>query len=398
MISRRCGVPVLLALLACSDSPPTTSLATAAVDTLPGGVVVVTNHGPALWQDTNGWQLVPDGEIAPVEGSPGALGEPIGLVLGEDDRVYVVQQKPTTIKVYGPDGRFERDISRDGEGPGEFRVGYLAVRGDTLALQDPALSRFTTFLTDGTLLGSIPSPGNWATSYIDRDAAGVVAVPGTVSDPGGNYQPVMVRTRFDLTTGDTIQLPGGPKPAAWWQASWTARGRHWNMRIPAPLQPVLAMRYTADGLLVYGTTDQTELIYSRTGHDTVRIVSTTVAPVAITPAVGDSLFQSQLDAMEWQAEWLVQGGRADVPAFWPPWLRLTVDDSGRTWLGIPDESGGVGAAQVFDQNGLLLGTVSVPDPAIFSGSWHGNRIAILVEAASGEPMIRFYRLDQSLPR
>jgi hypothetical protein len=383
--------------MACGDASPAPPLARATIDTLPSGAVVVTNQGPTRWSGTEGWRLISDGEIAPAAGTPGEIGDPIGVALGDDGRVYLVQQQPTTIKVYGPTGAFERDISREGEGPGEFRIGYIAVRGDTVALQDPALYRFTTFLADGTLLGSTATPGDWATSYLDRDADGVVAVPGSAIGPTDDHQAVMVRTRMNGTAIDTILLPDRPAITTWWRASWTARGRHWNMRIPAPLQPALQMRYHADGLLVYGTTDQPTLIFSRTGRDTVRVVHTTVPTIPITQAVGDSLFESQLAGMEWQAEWLVAGGRDDVPTHWPPWTALTVDDSGRTWLGIPDSTGGTGTAQLFGPDGVLLGAVAVPDPAIFTGSWHNNRVAIITTGVDGAPVILFYRLVASHP-
>lgn len=397
MISRRFGVLVLIGMMACGDSPPATSFVPATLDTLPGGVVVVTNHGPTLWQGTDGWRLVPDGEIDPAAGTPGELGDPIGAALGADGRVYVVQQQPTTIKVYAADGSFERDISRGGEGPGEFRVGYITVRGDTIALQDPALYRFSSFLADGTLLRSTAMPGDWISSYLDRDTAGVVAVPGSAVGLVDDHQAVMVRARMDGTVIDTLVLPDPPTVTQWWRASWTAQGRHWNMRMPAPLQPSLQMRYHADGWLVYGTTDQPTLIFSRTGRDTIRIVHTTVPTTAITPAVGDSIFDSQLHGMEWQPEWLVEGSRKDVPAHWPAWTALSVDDSGRIWLGVPDSTGGTGTAQLFGRDGVLLGTVVVPDPALFTGSWQGNRVAIVTTGPGGEPIIRCYRLVESVP-
>jgi hypothetical protein len=285
-----------------SDAP----LATAQVDTLPGGVVVVTNTVPTAWSDTNGWRLVEERVIAPAEGSPGEIGDADGVAIGDDGTVYLIQRKPNAIKVYAPDGSFVSDIGREGEGPGEFKMGFIGVRGDTVALHDPALYRFTTFLRDGTLIQSRASPGDWISSYIDIDEQGRAAVPGDMAD-GEEYYGAMLRVAMDGTVVDTIVIPSDERPRKMWRASWQTAQRKFNMRMPAPLQPRAHQRYRSDGILVYGTTDRAELILSRTGRDTVMVIRTTVPSVPVTAAQGDSLFQANLDAMEWKAEWLLEG-------------------------------------------------------------------------------------------
>lgn len=375
------------------DDAGSAVLTTPIIDTLPGGIVRVSNNGPTAWTGTNGWRFVQERVIAPLEGSPGEIGDPMGVAIGEDGTVYVIQSKPTTIKVYAPDGSFLHNISRDGEGPGEFRMGYIAVRGDTLALQDPALYRFSTFLKDGTLLGSRASAGDWATSFLDSDENGNVALPGGLV-VGDRRLVVMLRTSMTGTVRDTIILPPDTERGKkTWRASWKERGRQFNMEIAAPLQPRDHLRYRWDGLLVHGSTDQPQLVVSRGDRDTVMIIRTAVPRIPITRAQADSVFKDRLNSMDWKAEWLVQGGRGDVPDFWPPWLALSVDHNGRTWLGLPGPNGGIQKAQVFDRNGALLGTVPLPSADILEGTWGDNRIAVLDESEDGYPIVRVFRLD-----
>lgn len=382
-----------LVLAGCTDEAAT-PLATARFDTLPNGIVQVTNSGPTAWADTNGWRIVEERVIAPQSGSPGEIGDPDGVAIGDDGSVYLMQRKPHAIKVYGPDGTFLRNIGRDGEGPGEFRMGYIGVHGDTIALQDPALYRFTTYLADGTLLQSRAAPGDWVSSYLDIDRQGRAAVPGGVAGSDGYYG-VMLRITMNGTVLDTIIVPEDDRPRKMWRASWVnAQGRTMNMRMSAPLQPQMHQRYRSDGLLVYGTTDKPELILSRTGRDTSLIIRTSTPTIAITPAQGDSLFKANLDGMEWKAEWLLEGSRADVPATWPPWTTFGVDRRGHIWLGIPGTQGGVAAAQVFDSSGVLLGTVPLPHPRVLAGSWGGDRIALLDETAEGFSIVRIFRLER----
>ncbi len=376
---------LLILLAACA---PAERDVTAVIDTLPSGTIEVNNLGPSEWTDTNGWRFIAEQVIAPAPGSPGEIGSPDGLAMDRQGRIYVIQRQPHTIKVFDVDGTFLRDISREGEGPGEFTVGYIGVFGDTLALQDPGTSRFTTFLADGTLLQTHPSVCCWATSYLDIDENGLVAVPGSIGDAGAG----LLRFRLDGTLIDTIALPPDPEPSVWWHASWTANGRKWNMRIPGPLQPARHERYGGAGVLVHGVTDSAVLIVSRTGRDTARIIRSTIPRQPITPAIGDSIFAAHLAGMGWQPEWLVDGGRGDVPAEWPPWTTFSVDRAGRIWLGIPGPTGRVTTAQVFDSAGVLLGSVPMPRPDLLDGAWGNDRIAILDSDDAGYPLVRVYRL------
>lgn len=52
-------------------------------------------------------------------------GPIFGLIIealsDEDGRVYILDQQLNTVMVFGPDGRFLKTISREGDGPGEIR-------------------------------------------------------------------------------------------------------------------------------------------------------------------------------------------------------------------------------------------------------------------------------------
>jgi hypothetical protein len=168
------------------------------------------------------------------------------------------------------------------------------------------------------------------------------------------------------------------------------------MRMPAPLQARLELRYDAHGRLVYGTTDAPTLVVSRTGRDTLRLIHTVTPGIPISASQGDSIVQAALQEMEWREEWLVEGGRKDVPLTWPPWSSLAVDRSGYLWLGLPGTDGPVTTAQVFDSAGVLLGTVPIPHPRLLAGTWGGDRVAILDESDDGFPIVRVFRLDRSV--
>ncbi|HRP07322.1 MAG TPA: 6-bladed beta-propeller, partial [Gemmatimonadales bacterium] len=132
-------VGTALLLAACANDSTPESLVT--IDTLPGGIPRVISSAPV---DSGHWSLVHLHDIQPGEGEPGELGQPSDVALGDDGRLYVVESSPIGIMVFDSDGKYLRTIGRSGGGPGEFNSAFVAVRGDTLAVQDPSQSRGTT--------------------------------------------------------------------------------------------------------------------------------------------------------------------------------------------------------------------------------------------------------------
>jgi len=131
-------VPALgVLLLAACGGAQAGNLAKARTDTLPGGILQVTSDGPTAWTESAAAELVEEGRFQGMDGTESELGEPRSIAVDEWGRVYVVDDKPAVIKLFAPDGAFIRTIGREGEGPGEFRVGFITVRGPYLVLQDP---------------------------------------------------------------------------------------------------------------------------------------------------------------------------------------------------------------------------------------------------------------------
>jgi hypothetical protein len=182
---------VLAGIAACGGEKPATSLAT--IDTLPGGIVRTISHAPA---DSGQWQLVLERTLQPDEGTPGELNDFGDLVLADDGTLFVIDEKPIIIKRFDPQGKFVRTYGREGDGPGEFRTGFLALRGDTLAIQDPRASRATMLnITDGSVIATRPTACcYWSPISLDssgRAVARSIAAPDTL-------HPAQAFVRFSL--------------------------------------------------------------------------------------------------------------------------------------------------------------------------------------------------------
>jgi len=102
-----------------------------------------------------------------------------------DGRVAVVDRGSATIRLFGEDGVFEREIGRRGQGPGELRYpnALWSVGADTLVVYDSGNQRLSRFRTSGELLESTTFRGDvrLPESYLGRLSSG----PHVISWLGG---------------------------------------------------------------------------------------------------------------------------------------------------------------------------------------------------------------------
>ena len=292
MPMRHCTAAALAVLLAgCGSTTEDAALATATVDTLPGGVVQVTNSGPTAWADTSGWRLVLEREILPDEGTPGEIGNPRALAAGDDGTIYLLQQAPVTIKVYSADGTWLRNIGREGDGPGEFRDGMFGLVHDTLFVQDPANSRFTTFTAAGAFVQAKPSQCCWWTSRFPIFEDGTIGIIGQHVDTaaaegsgGGAYY----LTRMDGTVVDTIPFPNQPMdPEGTWTITRKSGSNSSMMGMNIPLRPSTESAWFPTRQKVTGRTSTYALAIVGLKDDTLRQFTAPATTVSITEAQRD---------------------------------------------------------------------------------------------------------------
>ncbi|MBK6493581.1 MAG: hypothetical protein IPG05_00510 [Gemmatimonadetes bacterium] len=391
------ALAVLLA--GCSLSAKDAALATAKIDTLPGGIIQVTNSGPTKWADTSGWRLVLEREIVPEEGSPGEIGNPRTVVAGEDGTIYLLQQAPTMIKVYGADGQWLRNIGREGNGPGEFRDGMFGIARDTLFVQDPNNARFTTFTTNGTFITTKGSQCCWWTSRFPVFGDGTVGIIGQLpdttkgSDGGGGAYYI---TRMDGSVIDTIRLKSTPPdPNDNWVITRKQGDNTSMMSMGIPLRPAHESAWLPDRHKVTGSTADYTLSVLTTKDDTVRRFSAPAPTVSITEAQRDSIFEAEVAGVgeQWEKSVREIAKPSQLPTTWPKWSGIAVDRASRIWVARPGAKGAASVLDVFTSDGILLGSVPAPDPKILEGFWTSSRVYLKDENAEGLPRIRVFRID-----
>jgi sugar lactone lactonase YvrE len=398
-------VPGLLAItLAGCGQTKSATLARAVTDTLAGGVIRVMSSGPTAWSDSAGAALVEEGRFSGADGTPAELGQPRSLAVDEAGRIYVVDGKPASIKVFTPEGQLIRSIGREGEGPGEFRVGFVAARGGRIVLHDPQLARTSVWDTSGAFLRSWHSSCcYWSDIQVDRQ--GRIYVPSMSGAKPGDLPRGTPYVRWSLEGAelDTIWVPSRTDVKLWTVSQKRAGKTVSMMSTTVPFQPVNTHSLHPDGGVVYGWTGSFTIVRSATGQDSLRIFGRAWTPEPVSNQRRKAEAESRIkQAGESYGE---ANARAafhleDIPATLPAFMSLRVDPAGRVWArryAVADTTRT--SFDIFDSTGAYLGPVTAPVniPEYGAAAWTRDGLVVVIEDAEGRPTVVRLRLHPSRP-
>lgn len=372
------------------------------VDTLPGGVVRVISAGATAWEGSSGWRLEPLSAIDPPAGSEGELINPTALAFAADDRLFVSDGGPPSIKVFDTAGRFVRRIGREGEGPGEFRSAAATVVGPIIVVHDPKLQRTTLLDTTGAYRTSWPSTCCAFGKPIGLEN-GRLAIPAVI--PYDSTGRISVAGYIDFDSAgvphDSVALPTGPidntAPRYW---SIKKGGKNGTMSGAAaiPFLPSYLSVRLGNGSIAAGFTGQYQIAEGRRRSDTTRIFGRVWTPVPISD-------QQRRDAIEEtvaahvarfdEAELRKVFRLEDVPKTSPAFTAIMPDGAGNLWIRVPTERDlTTTTLDVFDRDRAYLGQVVVADrwPGYFRAAWGRDVVAVQMETTDGRPYLARYRV------
>lgn len=395
----RLSLPTAVTLLAaCSGTSGSERLVT--IDTLPGGIPLVISTAPL---ESGRWSLIHERDVQPGEGEPGELGAPADIALADDGTLYVVESSPVSIGVYGPDGRYLRSIGRSGGGPGEFNSAWIALRGDTIAIQDPSQARGTTINLVNDSVVSIRPTAGFYWYPIDIDGSGrAVARMMTQSDSG---PPALSFIRFAMTgnTTDTVAVRLRPKPEG--LKEWVVRrGGNAVMSMVVPLRPTDVVTPDPIGGFVTGWSGEYRIAAVSNSSDTAMVFGRPWTASAVTgaekQAMVDEVIRSfDLNAMQFTETALREGFVPDaIPDQGPAFVAIHADPAGRRWVQLSTPDTATTTIDLFDPEGRWLDQIHVPadhwprqgwEPIAFSQ----DRVATIGEDDDGLPLIRIYRIE-----
>ena len=348
--------PILsVVLLACSHGSEPEQVLTK-IDTLASGVIHVANSSTPMWHERERWRLEEEYRLGSVdEDGPELFTRIRGLEVDVLGRTWIFEDQAQEFRVFDAEGNFVRAVGREGEGPGEFlEVSGLGWAPDaTLWVLDPGNIRISVFDTVGALVATHSFDLSnrvfpWA-GTIDGDGF-FYKLQRTGPRPSGGS--VLVRYDTDLAPTDTLPLPVHPRgPQEWTHSEGAA---FTTLRIPFAGNAI--WRLTRDGGMWIAITDEYRLIRLGPDGDTLRTVTKPFDPVPVTGHEVDSIL-SRMSRYRGSID------RSQVPSFKPPIQHLLLDDEDNVWVFLLSEEEEDGRkADIFDSEGLFLGTVVLPFP------------------------------------
>lgn len=389
-----------LSLTACSA--PSERASRVVVDTLPGGIVRTMSSAPI---DSGHWVLERARDIIPPEGDSAELLKPADLALADDGSVLVVETSPASIRVYGRDGRWVRTLSRTGDGPGEIRSGYIAVRGDSVVVQDPSNTRALTFdWRTGALLTSRRTVCCYW-SPIEIDGAGRVYVRSIANHPDTTKKNAMALARFpvggeQLDSLFVVDRQDLPISTPW----YLRRGTQTIGSVVVPLQPRMYSAVDPTGGLLVGWSGEYVIRESRDGQDTTALFGRRGAATAVSAREKTALVEQRVKDMRTsnpagasEAELRLAFDAALIPDVRPAFEAIHADRAGRRWIrrSIADTS--AVEFDLFDARGQWLDVVRVPAAGWPASAWlsvafSATEVAVLLEDEDGRPFVRVYTI------
>jgi sugar lactone lactonase YvrE len=344
-----------------------------------------------LWTDANAWRVVEDLRLGSADGmGPDVFAAPAALEADAAGRLYVLDAQVAQVRIFGPDGSHVRSLGRQGAGPGELKqpIGLALGPDASVWVVDPGNRRYTGWDSAGALLESVrresdlsvvPWPGR-----IDRRGRLWDVATASASAPGS--PPVLLRRDGPAGPPTPISLPSVSVE------QFTSSNGPVGSAAVVPFSPRLEWALDPEGRVWSGVSGSYRLVHWEPAGDTLRIVERAAPPVPVSPAERDSLSAK----LKWFTD---QGGKVDlsrVPRQKPAFAAVSTDDRGWLWVRPSVPGGATGTPlDVFDPEGRYHGRVTIPVvvPEGFPIVVRGDRLYVVTVSDAGVPQVVRYRLD-----
>lgn len=349
------------------------------------GIVIVENEAPPRTEAP--WRL----DTASVIDLGSQSGDPhqefsdfVHPVRLTDGRLVVANGGSNELRIFGPDGKWQKSVGRQGSGPGEFQqLGWLDVgTGDTLRTYDWGLLRFSVFSSDGVFLRtvSLRSIGQHRPAGVLADGRLIVqrqnfVTPDSKPGVGRDTLPLQVYDDTGNLSDSVGRFPGSE------HLIQTGKGSVSVSSLPFGKD----LFVVAHGSRLYvGTSDGPEILVKTPDGVTERIVRWRTAPVAVTPGDIEAYIAAASEGWppgreERRDRFVRMLREAPFPKWKPSYAGLLVGPEGWIWVRRytePDKSAPT-TFEVFDSTGRWLGEVGMPagytptqiTPGFVVGTW-----------------------------
>ncbi len=333
---------------------------TGTVETLPNGVVRVSNPPKGMWPEGRGWRLEPELALGDEDGpEPFIFASISGVEADAQGRIYVLDRESNTLKIFSPAGEHVRTVGREGGGPGEYRQanGLRWLSPDTLLVVDQRGERYSILDKEGGFVRSVNRQLQFYGWMFSGDVVGDRVYEHAFVGHGTPelrpaLQGIPLRATDTLAARDTVSLP--PPPGNPEDRTFVVRTKQGGMTMSVPFAPGSVAVLDPTGHLWLGHGDAFRLVQTTLAGDTTREVILDATPTPV----------SDQELAEWEQgesvkEFRERGGHIDmarIPRVKPFFEGVYPDPQGNLWVSIP--AGPLETVfAVFDSGGRYLGRV-----------------------------------------
>jgi hypothetical protein len=326
-----------------------------------GAMMAACGDTSNLWDDAPEMRLVAlpaiDAGAMPDGGGFGAIAD---IEIGDDGTVFVLDRMNRVVHVFDDEGTPITTIGRRGEGPGQFEqpVALLWGPDDNLWVVDPGNGRYTVFDAAGSLVATYPHSGGpvFMLFTIGFSEEGLLYIVTTGPDlVMGGYQLV----EAELVDGQVVERRRIELPFVEGPTLFVREGEGIDV-VPVPFSPEPVLRIGPDGRLWYATTRE-PWVHRWSLSDGVEV---TVGRELDAPAVSPAEREEELGREYVEQLRSVAPSEFDefaslIPETKPPMRGFFLDDGGNVWIVRAGQSGAAGDAltmDVYDSEGIPVAT------------------------------------------
>lgn len=370
-------IPALCLAAACGEAGGGAQWAGTIEDS--AGVQLVRNSVEPMYEGEV-WSFEEVLTVGEAAGDPDyQFGQISGLDVTSDGRILVLDQQAGHIKVFSPDGVFERTIGQSGSGPGELgpQAAMLMVgRGDTVLVPDGGNQRVNLFFLDDSEPISFPLrfEEGIPMRYEMSDQGVLVAQRRALNLPNQEVQEdrdLIARQAYDGSITDTLMTP--PRGETF---SFSGGLPEFHFFVPEPAWTLLN-----DGSLAFAMSDRFRVNIHALDGSLTRVITMPVErqPVSeedksIITGMLETVFEQQ--GVPPQGVELIKQNISFEDTY-PAFTQMRSGPENSLWVqqvGIPSDmteeerenwnpmlDQGSDVWDVFDAEGRLLGIVTMPD-------------------------------------
>ena len=333
------------------------------------GVTIVKNPKEPMYEEQV-FSLIEDMTIGDNEVRSDYAFEVITTIRADDNgNIYVLDGKAEQVKVFDKNGKYLRDIGRQGQGPGEYSLpSGMHIMSENELMVSSITRRLSFFSLNGKFLRQIsdsPDP------FPFPDSKGHFIVKTATMAAGENRITELKKLNSDLELLFTIGKL---------EVESTIGLKKLN-----PFSTLLFFTVLPDDCVVWGTNNEYRLTIVNTMGKTIKEIVKEFAPVRVTE--------------EYKREYLERtdplirsrGISYEFPESFPVFRAISSDDEGRiyVWTFEKDDEN-KGYYDVFDPEGIYVARIALESNPVY---WKKGKLYSVHEDEEGFQLVKRYKVS-----